>query len=49
MEDLKILHEIGVLQPDHALKLSEVLLGTTRSKKKAKMNDDDGGQKDHQM
>lgn len=27
MEDLKILHEIGVLQPDHALLLSEVLLG----------------------
>jgi hypothetical protein len=29
IEDLKILHEIGVLQPDHALRLSEVLLGTT--------------------
>jgi hypothetical protein len=27
MEDLKILHEIGVLQPDHAIQLSEVLLG----------------------
>ena len=33
IEDLKILHEIGVLQPDHALKLSEVLLGTTKTKK----------------
>jgi hypothetical protein len=30
IEDLKILHEIGVLQPDHALRLSDVLLGTTR-------------------
>ena len=27
MEDLKTLHEIGVLQPDHAVQLSEVLLG----------------------
>jgi hypothetical protein len=27
MEDLKTLHEIGVLQPDHAIQLSEVLLG----------------------
>ena len=27
IEDLKILHEIGVLQPDHALRLSEILLG----------------------
>lgn len=32
VEDLKILHEIGVLQPDHALRLSEVLLGTTDAK-----------------
>jgi len=31
IDDLKVLHEIGVLQPDHALKLSEVLLGTTPS------------------
>ena len=30
IEELKILHEIGVLQPDHALKLSEILLGSTR-------------------
>ena len=29
IEDLKTLHEIGVLQPDHALKLSDILLGTT--------------------
>lgn len=29
IEDLKILHEIGVLQPDHALKLSDILLGST--------------------
>jgi hypothetical protein len=26
IEDLKTLHEIGVLQPDHALRLSEILL-----------------------
>jgi hypothetical protein len=30
IEDLKTLHEIGVLQPDHALKLSDILLGATR-------------------
>jgi rhamnose utilization protein RhaD (predicted bifunctional aldolase and dehydrogenase) len=29
IEDLKTLHEIGVLQPDHAVRLSEVLLGAT--------------------
>ena len=34
IEDLKTLHEIGVLQPDHALRLSEVLLGTTAEKKR---------------
>jgi hypothetical protein len=32
IEDLKILHEIGVLQPDHALRLSDVLLGSTRKR-----------------
>ncbi len=31
IEDLKILHEIGVLQPDHALRLSDVLLGSTKT------------------
>jgi hypothetical protein len=31
IEDLKILHEIGVLQPDHALRLSDVLLGSTNT------------------
>jgi hypothetical protein len=53
IEDLKILHEIGVLQPDHAIKLSDILLGATaRSNKdnnnsdnstgkKRKINDDD--------
>jgi hypothetical protein len=35
IEDLKILHEIGVLQPDHALRLSEVLLGATATQKKS--------------
>jgi len=29
IEDLKTLHEVGVLQPDHAIRLSEILLGTT--------------------
>ncbi len=29
IDDLKTLHEIGVLQPDHALRLSDVLLGST--------------------
>lgn len=45
VEDLKILHEIGVLQPDHALKLSDILLGTTKSggdKGKRKRQDHDG-------
>jgi hypothetical protein len=32
IEDLKILHEVGVLQPDHALKLSDILLGTVRKR-----------------
>lgn len=47
IEDLKTLHEIGVLQPDHALKLSDILLGTTQSSgdrgKKRKRQDDKGG------
>ena len=34
IEDLKILHEIGVLQPDHAVRLSEILLGATQGKRK---------------
>ena len=43
IEDLKTLHEIGVLQPDHALKLSDVLLGTTtQSDKKRKDGTNDG-------
>ena len=36
MEDLKILHEIGVLQPDHAILLSEVLLGPGPASKRRK-------------
>jgi hypothetical protein len=36
MEDLKILHEIGVLQPDHAIQLSEVLLGPGPGSKRRK-------------
>lgn len=34
IEDLKTLHEIGVLQPDHAVLLSEVLLGARGSKRR---------------
>ena len=34
IEDLKIWHEIGVLQPDHAVRLSEILLGATQGKRK---------------
>ena len=34
IEDLKTLHEIGVLQPDHAVRLSEILLGATAAKKR---------------
>ena len=29
IEDLRILHEIGVLQPDHAVRLGDVLLGAS--------------------
>jgi hypothetical protein len=35
MEDLKTLHEIGVLQPDHAVQLSDVLLGVKRRKQQS--------------
>jgi hypothetical protein len=50
IEDLKILHEIGVLQPDHALRLSDVLLGTTRmsrenSKRKGSLGGNEGDKK----
>lgn len=37
MEDLKILHEIGVLQPDHAIQISEVLLGPSLASKRRKV------------
>ena len=36
IDDLKTLHEIGVLQPDHCVELASILLGT---KRKAKSND----------
>ena len=42
IEDLKVLHEIGVLQPDHAVRLSEVLLGATAGKRKLKDRKDEG-------
>jgi hypothetical protein len=49
IEDLKILHEIGVLQPDHTLGISELLLGKLRKRKReaaAKGGDTDkGGEK----
>ena len=38
MEDLKTLHEIGVLQPDHAIQLSEVLLGPRPANKRKKLS-----------
>ncbi len=38
MEDLKILHEVGVLQPDHAVRLSEILLGTTGKRRRKEMD-----------
>ena len=41
IEDLKILFEIGVLQPDHAVKLSEVLLGATGTTQKKRKRSDD--------
>ena len=42
IEDLKVLHEIGVLQPDHAVRLSEVLLGATATApKKSKKGDNE--------
>jgi hypothetical protein len=47
IEDLKILHEIGVLQPDHAVRLSEVLLGATASApKRGKGGGGDGGERE---
>jgi hypothetical protein len=36
IEDLKTLHEIGVLQPDHAIRLSEILLGGVPQPKRRK-------------
>ena len=32
IEDLKTLHEIGVLQPDHCVELASILLGTKRKR-----------------
>lgn len=37
IEDLKTLHEIGVLQPEHTVDLSEVLLGKMKKKPKTTM------------
>ena len=41
IEDLKTLHEIGVLQPEHTLDLSEVLLGKLKKKAKTLAKDGD--------
>jgi DNA-directed RNA polymerase beta subunit len=46
MEDLKILHEIGVLQPEHTVDLSEVLLGKMKKKPKTAMQPAQPGAKD---
>jgi hypothetical protein len=43
VEDLKILHEIGVLQPDHVLDIGEVLLG--KLKKRPKLGKEGGAEK----
>jgi hypothetical protein len=42
IEDLKILHEIGVLQPEHTVDLSEVLLGKMKKKPKTAMQPQQG-------
>jgi hypothetical protein len=42
IEDLKTLHEIGVLQPEHTLDLSEVLLGKMKKKAKTSPSKEDG-------
>lgn len=46
MEDLKILHEIEVLQPDHAIRLSEILLGATAAMPKQKAEGKDTREKE---
>ena len=33
MEDLKVLHEVGVLQPDHTVELASLLLGRLKRAK----------------
>jgi hypothetical protein len=34
VEDLKVLHEIGVLQPDHTIELASILLGNFKKMRK---------------
>ena len=51
VEDLKILHEIGVIQPEHSLELSSILLGKFKrmkpsqiqAQRDAEANGDGGG------
>ena len=45
IEDLKVLHEIGVLQPEHMIDLSEVLLGKMKKKPKTSPQPGKGGAK----
>jgi hypothetical protein len=45
IEDLKVLHEVGVLQPDHAVRLSEILLGATAQTSKKRKADEPGGRR----
>jgi hypothetical protein len=45
IEDLKVLHEVGVLQPDHAVRLSEILLGATAQTSKKRKADEPGGKR----
>ena len=40
IDDLKILFEVGIMQPDHAVRISEVLLGATAKKPKLQQDDD---------
>jgi hypothetical protein len=50
IEDLRILHEIGVLQPDHAVRLGDVLLGATGKRVRGgERGDGDDGMKNNKI
>ena len=40
IEDLKILHEIGIIQPDHCVELASILLGNLKKKQKTDSQND---------